>query len=95
MVCLERSQLLEFINNHQILSLLARGRNVRDLRNISIGSFSNDDGDGNENVRKAITFITKITTLHVLYTFWFISLPSMHDQDVKFSDLGRFMEDVN
>ena len=47
-------------------------------------SFSNDDGDGNDNVKKVIGLITKTTTLHVHYTFGYISLPSLHDQDVKF-----------
>ena len=35
----------------------------------------NDDGDGNESVNKG----TKTTVLHVHYTFWYISLPSLHD----------------
>ena len=50
----------------------------------SIGSFSNDDDDGNENIKKATGLITKTSTLHVHYTFWYISLPSLHDKDVKF-----------
>ena len=37
---------------------------------------SNDDGNGNENVKKATSSITKTITLHVHYTFWYISLPS-------------------
>ena len=41
------------------------------------GSFSNDNGDGNENV--------KTTTVHVQHTFLYISLPSLHDYDVKSS----------
>ena len=32
-----------------------------------------------ENVKKAIGLITKTTTLHVHYIFWYISLPLMHD----------------
>ena len=31
-------------------------------------SFSNDDGDGNENGKKAIGLISKTTTLHVHHT---------------------------
>jgi len=42
-----------------------------------IVSFSNYNGDGNENV--------KTTTLHVQHTFLYISLPSLLDYDVKFS----------
>ena len=35
-----------------------------------IGSFSNDDGDDNENVKKAISFSeNQTTTLPVHYTF--------------------------
>ena len=42
------------------------------------GTFSNDDGDGNENVKKSI-----ITTLHVGHAFLYISLPSLHDYSVN------------
>ena len=49
----------------------------------TIGSFSNDDGDGNENGKKTIGSISKTTTLHVHHTFLYISLPSLHDYDVK------------
>ena len=35
-----------------------------------VGSFSNDDGDGKEDVKKAIGLLRKTTTLHVqLCTF--------------------------
>ena len=42
-----------------------------------------DDGDGNNNVVKAIGLISKTTTLHMHHTFVYISLPSLHDHDVK------------
>ena len=45
----------------------------------TVGSFGNDDIDGSENVKKATDLITKTTTLHVHYTFRYISLPSLHD----------------
>ena len=48
-----------------------------------LGSFSNDDGDGNQDVKKAIGLLRKTTTLHVHHAFLFISLPSLHDYDVK------------
>ena len=48
-----------------------------------IGSFSNDDGDGKEDVKTAIGLLSKTTTLHVHHAFLFISLPSLHDYDVK------------
>jgi len=47
------------------------------------GSFSNDNDDGEENVKKAIGFISKTTTSRVHHTFSYISLPSLHDYDVK------------
>ena len=42
-----------------------------------------DDGDRNENVTKEIGLITKTTTLHVHHAFLYISLPSLHDYEVK------------
>ena len=47
------------------------------------GSFSNDDGDVNQDVKKAIGLLSKKTTLHVHHAFLYISLPSLHDYDVK------------
>ena len=49
---------------------------------VIIGSFSND-GDGDEDVKKAIGLLRKTTTLHVHHAFLYISLPSLHDYDVK------------
>ena len=55
-----------------------------------LGSLRNDDddddggGDGNENGKKAIGLISKkTTTLHVHHAFLYISLPSLHDYNVK------------
>ena len=48
-----------------------------------LGSFSNDDGDGKEDVKKAIGLLRKATTLHVHHAFLYISLPSLRDYDVK------------
>ena len=45
---------------------------------IKSGSFSNDKGEGNENVKKAISLISKTTALHVHHAFLYISLPSLH-----------------
>ena len=47
------------------------------------GSFSNDDVDGNENVKTAIGLLSKTTSLHVHHAFLYISLPLLHDYDVK------------
>ena len=51
-----------------------------------LGSFSNDDGNGNQDVKKAIGLLRKTTTLHVHHAFLYISLPSLHDYDVKMSN---------
>ena len=50
-----------------------------------IGTLRSDDGDGSENVVKAIGLpvIRKTATLHVHHTFLYISLPFLHDYDVK------------
>ena len=50
---------------------------------MSVGSFSNDDGDGNENVKKAIGLLSKTTSLHMHHPFLYISLPLLRDYDVK------------
>ena len=49
------------------------------LSGLSLGSLSNSVIDGNDNVKKAIDLISKTTTLQGHYTFWYISLPSLHD----------------
>ena len=43
----------------------------------SLGSLRNDDGDGNQDVKKAIGLLRKTTR------FLYISSPSLHDYDVK------------
>ena len=48
-----------------------------------LGSFSNEDVDGKEDVKKAIGLLSKTTTLYVHHAFLYISLPSLHDYDVK------------
>ena len=50
---------------------------------MTLGSFSNDDGDGSQDVKKAIGLLRKTTTLHVHHAFLYISLPSLDDYDVK------------
>ena len=51
-----------------------------------IGNFSNDEGDGSENVKKSNMLISKTTTLHVQHTFLYIFLPSLHDYGVEISN---------
>ena len=48
-----------------------------------LGNLRSDDCDGNENAKKAIGLITKTTILHIHHAFLYISLPSLHDYDVK------------
>ena len=43
----------------------------------------NDEGGGNENVIKVIDLSSKTTTFHVPHAFLYISLPSLHNYDVK------------
>ena len=51
---------------------------------MTAGSLRNDDGDGNENGKKAIGLNSgKTTTLHVHHAFLYASLPSLHDYNVK------------
>ena len=52
-------------------------------REMSVGSFSSDHGDGNENVKKAIGLWSKTTSLHAHHPFLYISLPLLRDYDVK------------
>ena len=50
----------------------------------TIGDFSNDDGDGNENGKKVIDL-----TLHVHHAFLYISQRSLPDCDVKLPNFTR------
>ena len=49
------------------------------------GSFSNDDGDGNENAKRAMGLLSKTTTSHVLHAFL-----SLHDYHVKMPDFTLY-----
>ena len=56
------------------------------------GSFSNDDGEGNEHVKKETCLLRKTTNLHVYHAFMYIFSLSLHDYDVKmpnFTFLGE------
>ena len=59
------------------------------------GGVSNDDGDGNEDIKKVMGLLSKKKTFHVHHAFLYISLPSLHAYDVKISNVIFFMEDVN
>ena len=63
---------------------------IFDVREVNVLVFKvpnkdlrNYDGDGKENVKKAIGLMSKTTTLHVHHAFLYISLPSLHNYDVK------------
>ena len=56
-----------------------------------LGTLRFDDSDGNENVNKAIGLITKTTILHVHHAFLYISLPTLHDYDVKMPNLTFYI----
>ena len=51
--------------------------------NETLGSLRSHHGDGNENATEAIGLVTKTTILHVHHAFLYISLPSLHEYDVK------------
>ena len=60
-----------------------------------LGSFGNDNGDGNKNVKKAVGLINKTTTMHVQHTFLFIFC--RHRTTTTWNSLERrfiIMEDV-
>jgi len=48
-----------------------------------LGTSRNCDGDGKQNVKKAIGLMSKTTTLHVHHAFLYISLLSLHNYNVK------------
>ena len=48
-----------------------------------LGTLRSDDGDENGNAAKTIGLIRKTTILRVHHAFLYISLPSLHDYDVK------------
>ena len=54
------------------------------------GSFSNDDGEGNEHVKKETCLLRKTTNLHVHHAFMYIFSLSLHDYDVKMPNF-RFL----
>ena len=66
----------------------------RHRENGLVGALRSDDGDGNENVIKAVGLIRKTTTLHVHHAFLYTSLTFLHDYDVKCL-ISCFKEDVN
>ena len=69
-------------------------QNKKKAREREKWNFSNDDGDIKENGKNAIGLISKTTILHMHHAFLYISLPSLHDYDVKMP-ISHFMVNIN
>ena len=70
---------------HSCIGIMT-GRTILCADSTSPGTLRNHDGDGNENARKATGLMSKTTTLHVQHAFLYISLPSLHNYDVKWQN---------
>ena len=55
---------------------------------VLIRNLRSDDGDG--NATKTIGLISKTTSLQVHHAFLYISLPSLHDYDVKMPNFTMY-----
>ena len=61
---------------------------IKELK--QLGTLRSDDGDGKGNAAKTIGLISKTTILHVHHAFLYISLPSLHDYDVKMPNFTMY-----
>ena len=73
---------------YRVLCISPNRRNVsfsleENFREEMVKSLSNDDGDGNENGKKAIGLDRQNSNFVRASLFLYISLPSLHDYDVK------------
>ena len=73
---------------YRVLCILPNRRNVsfgleENFREEMVTSLSNDDGDGNENGKKAIGLDWQNNNFVRASLFLYISLPSLHDYNVK------------
>ena len=59
---------------------------------LTLGTLRSNDADDNENVKKTIGLISKITTSHVHHTFSYISFPFLHYYDVKMPNFAFYGE---
>ena len=57
---------------------------------LTIGTLRSDDVDGNGDAAKTIGLICKTTILRVHRAFLYISLPSLHDCDVKMPNFTMY-----
>ena len=69
--------ILFFFNDYLVISHSLGSSKLPPL--VGIGTLRNYDGDGNGNVKKAISLMSKTTTLHVHHAFLYISLQSVHN----------------
>ena len=53
---------------------------------LGVGTLRNYDSDGNEKVKRAIALMSKTTTLHVHHAFLYISLLSLHNNDLNLTN---------
>ena len=60
------------------------------LHVFSLGTLRSNDADDNENVKKTIGLISTTTTSHVHHTFLYISVPFLHDYDVKMPNFAFY-----
>ena len=69
-----------------------RGENLLSSPPPILGTLRSDDGDGdgNGNATKEKSLISKTTILHVHHAFLYISLPSLHDYDVKMPNFTMY-----
>ena len=58
---------------------------------LKLPNFSNDDGDGYENVKTATGLLNETSSLHVHHAFLYISLPLLHDYDVKMPNFTPYV----
>ena len=55
-----------------------------------LGTLKSNNADDNENVKKTIGLINKTTISHVRHTFLYISLPFLHDCEVKMPNFAFY-----
>ena len=78
------SHFIGYLNSHAFI-LKTYSDSIHLHIQINPGRFSNDDSASNENVKKAKMSKKKTNKLCKCITlFWYTSLPSLHDKDMKF-----------
>ena len=87
-----RSERLEQAITRQAFGSFERFSTVPDSVPIPLilWTLRSDDGDVNGNATKTIGLVSKTTILHVHYAFLYISLPSLHDYDVKMPNFTMY-----